>query len=83
MNIEQNTKHAPRAKQVERQEEKKTGRAAARRNAPKLPHAIRVGPNKGAQKILGLYTGDLSIFFPSIPLFLSLTDKPLESMKKN
>jgi len=32
-----------------------TGRAAAKRTAPKLPHTIRVGPKQGGKKL-----GDLS-----------------------
>jgi len=64
MNRGQNTKHAVRATHEERQFEKKAGRAAARRNALKLPRAIRVGPNKGAEKNLGsLYRG--FIYFSS------------------
>jgi len=54
MNIEQNTKHAPRAKQVERQIEKNSGRAAARRNAPKLPRTIGQVQTGGHKKIWGL-----------------------------
>jgi len=62
MNMEQNTKHAARETQIDRQVEKKTGRAAARRNAPKLPRAIRVGPKKGAENIWGLYRVCLFFF---------------------
>jgi len=58
--IEHNTKnthehghYAAPATQLERQVEKRTGRAAARRNAPKVPHAIRAGPNKRREKNLG------------------------------
>ena len=38
------------------------GRAAARRNAPNQPRAIRVGPHQGRNK-LGLNTGGLSVCF--------------------
>jgi len=38
------------------------GRVAARRNAPKQPRAIRVGPHQGRGKV-GLNTGGLSVFF--------------------
>ena len=36
----------------------KMGRAAARRNAPKQPRVIRVGPNWGAKQIWTINTGD-------------------------
>jgi len=38
--------HAALATQLERQVKKRTGRGAARRNAPKLPRNIRVGREK-------------------------------------
>ena len=41
-------------------------RAAARRNAPTLQRAIRVGPHPGEEKLV-LNTGGLSVFFPSTP----------------
>jgi len=73
MNTKSNTNHAALATQVERQIEKKPGRAAARRNAPKLPRAIGVGPYQGPQNfgvvIPGVYlivstnTGGLSDFY--------------------
>jgi len=44
----------------------KMGRAAARRNAPKQPRAIRAGPNEGAQFFLGSILGVYRIF-PQIP----------------
>jgi len=40
---------------------KETGRAAARRTAPKLPRVITVGPNEGGQD-LGPNFGGLSDF---------------------
>ena len=42
-----------RALQMRRYSAKETWRAAARRTAPKLPRAIRVGPNEGDTKMGG------------------------------
>jgi len=71
---EQNTKQAARATQVEKQVEKTAGRAEARRDTPKLPRAIRVGPNKGSKKIGVLTPGVYPIFFHQYRWFIS--DKP-------
>jgi len=53
------------------------GRAAARRNAPKQPRAIRVGPHQGGQK-LGLNTGVYLYFFLPYRGFIkdNIKDKP-------
>jgi len=45
----------------------KLGRAAARRTAPKLPRAIRVGPNEGDSKIGVDLSGSLSSLIIQIP----------------
>jgi len=58
VNTKSNPNHAALAPQLERQVEKKAGRAAAMRNALKLPRTIRAGPNKGKEENLGsLYRG--------------------------
>ena len=58
VNTKSNPNHAALAPQLERQVEKKAGRAAARRNALKLLRTIRAGPNKGKEENLGsLYKG--------------------------
>jgi len=64
MNTKPNTNHAALATQVERQVEKKAGRAAARRNASKLPRAIRAGPHQGQQKFGVLIPGVYLNFSP-------------------
>ena len=68
MNTKPSTNYAALATLVERQVKKKSGRAATRRNAPKLPRDIRAGPHRGCRapsgqvhikKNWGLYTGGL------------------------
>ena len=72
------------------------GRAAARRNAPTMPRAIRVGPNQGRKKIRVQYRGFIGpntkipgVYQPKYQNTGSLSDLPLtnrwfiDKLKKN
>jgi len=53
--------------------QKMTGRAAARRTAPTLPLAVRVGPNEGGQQ-LGVYPGVYPLHSRIVVYTIKLSD---------